>query len=136
MNAIRIADVDHAHGIVERVIVDHEPRVSSSFEDTHEIAELDVLLHGDDIGARDHDIADAAFAQAKNILEHPAFFRREAGFTGTHDIKYVLEVSARRPDFQPNNVRSARTNQPRLLLGRRDRHRQIARLEWSPGRTG
>ena len=129
--------MDHAHGIVERVIVDHEPRVSSSFEDTHEIAELDVLLHGDDIRARDHDIADAAFAQAKNIFEHPAFFRREAGFTGTHDIKYVLEVCARRPGL-PAEQRAQRTHEPVLasLLGRTDRHRQIARLEWSPGRTG
>ncbi len=43
---------------------------------------LDVLLHRDDVGARHHDVADSALAQTQDVLEHPAFFRREAGFAG------------------------------------------------------
>ena len=70
-----VADVHHANGIVERVVVDDKPRVSGPFEYAHKFAELDVLLYRDDVSARDHDVADTPLAQAEDVLEHPALFR-------------------------------------------------------------
>ena len=43
-----------------------------------QFADSDVLLHGDDVGARHHDALDPAFAQTENVLEHRRFGRREA----------------------------------------------------------
>src|SRR5262249_8422285 len=132
----QVAYVHHAHGIIERVVVDHKPGVTSSLKHAHEFAQLDFLLHGDDIRARDHDVADAALAQAKNIFKHPAFFRREAGFPRTHDIKDVLEVSADGTGF-PTEQRAQCAHEPVIttLLGCSDGHRQVARLEWRPRRA-
>ncbi len=75
-----VADVHHPDGIIEGVVVDDEARMGGVLEHLQEVAERNVLLHGDDVGPRHHDIVDPAFAQAQDVLEHPAFFRREAGF--------------------------------------------------------
>src|SRR5215470_2208975 len=63
-----------------------------ALENAHQFADVDVLLDRNDIRARNHDVAHPAFTQPEDVLEHPAFFRREAGFTGAHDIEDVLEV--------------------------------------------
>jgi hypothetical protein len=36
--------------------------MAGALEHSHQFADPDVLLHGDDIGARHHDVADPAFA--------------------------------------------------------------------------
>ena len=54
----------HAGGVVERVIIDNEPRMTGVFEHLHQVAERDIPLHGDDVGARQHDILNAALTQA------------------------------------------------------------------------
>ena len=72
----------HADGIIERVVIDNKAGVSGTLEHAHQFADLNVLLHSDDVGARHHHIADPALAKAQNILEHPAFIRGEAGFGG------------------------------------------------------
>ena len=69
--------------------------MAGALEYPHQFAELDVLLDGDDVGARHHDVADAAFAQAEDIPEHPAFVRRETGFAGPDGIEHVLQIGAR-----------------------------------------
>src|SRR5215467_7027498 len=88
----KVADVHHAYGIVERVVVDNEPGMRGTFENADQFADIDVLLYRNDIRAWNHDVAHPPFAQPENVLEHPAFFGREAGFTGAHDIEDVLEV--------------------------------------------
>ena len=55
--------MDHAGRIVERVVIDHESRMCGDLEHANEFADGDVLLHGNDIGARHHDALDPAFAQ-------------------------------------------------------------------------
>ena len=45
MKRDQIADVDHADRIVERVVVDDEPRMPGLLEHLHQFAERDVLLH-------------------------------------------------------------------------------------------
>ena len=109
----QVADVHHADRIVERVVIDDEARMAGALEHAHQFAERDVLLHVDDVGARHHDVADAALAQAEDVLEHPAFFRREAGFARRHGVEHVLEVGADRarlPAEQRAQGRAA--NQP------------------------
>ena len=71
----QIADVDHAGRIVERIVVDDEPRMAGAGEHHGQFADGNVLVHGDDVGARHHDALDPAIAQAENILEHGGFGR-------------------------------------------------------------
>ena len=125
----QVADVHHADRIVECVVVDHQTRMGGAFENPHQLADLDVLLYGNDIRAGHHDVADTAFAQAENVLQHPAFFRREAGFARRHIVEHVLEVGADRARL-PAEQRAKRAHQPvAAAFGRRQHHRKIARLE-------
>jgi hypothetical protein len=132
----QIADMNHGR-IVERIVVHDKPRMAGAFEHAHKLAELDVLLHGNDIRARNHDVSNPALAKAENILEHPAFVRGEAGFTGAHGIEYVLEVGshcARLPAEQ--GAQGAHEPVLAAFLCRRYRNRQVARLERrAAGRT-
>ena len=59
-------------GVVERLVIDHEPRMAGALEHLHEFAERDVPLHRDDVGARNHDILDPPLAQREDVLEHGA----------------------------------------------------------------
>ena len=61
----QVADVHHAHRIIERVVIDHEPRMGGAFEHAHQFTELDVLLHRDDVRARNHHVADPALAKRR-----------------------------------------------------------------------
>ena len=88
-----VADVHHPDRIIEGVVVDDEARMGGVLEDVEEVAEGDVLLDRDDVGARHHDVVDPALAQAQDILEHPALVRREAGF-GPLPFEQHLEVRA------------------------------------------
>src|SRR5262249_3459440 len=118
------------HGTVQGVVVDDKPRMRGAFENAHQLADVDVLLDGNDIRARNHDIAHAPLAQPENVLEHPAFFRREAGLTGAHDIEDVLEVGPHGTRL-PAEQGAHRTHEPAsaAFLRGRHRHRKIARLE-------
>ena len=71
--------MDHAARVIERVVVNDEPRMGGAFEHLDEIAERDVLLHGNDVGARHHDAFDLGLAQAEDVLEHGGLGRRKAG---------------------------------------------------------
>jgi hypothetical protein len=75
----QIADVHKADGIVERIVINDETRVPGLLENFHQFAERDVLVHRDDVGARDHDVFDAMLAQPEDVPEHRPLFRREAG---------------------------------------------------------
>ena len=92
----QVADVDHAHGIVERVVVDHEARVAGLLEHLHQLAERNVLLHRDDVAARHHDVLDPAPAQRQDVADHGALFRRHAGFAGAGGLQHHLDVGAGR----------------------------------------
>ena len=120
--------MDHAGRIVERVVIDHEPRMCGDLEHANQLADRDILLHGDDVGARHHDALDAAFAQPQNILEHGRFFRRETGLRLLGG-ENVFEIGARRRGF-PAEQDAHDARQPaflRLVRLRHD-HRQTAML--------
>ena len=42
--------------------------MGGALEHLQQLAERDVLLHGDDVGARHHDVVDPALAQARMFL--------------------------------------------------------------------
>ena len=71
-------------GVIEGVLIDDEPRMAGALEHLHEFAERDIPLHGDDVGARHHDIHDAPLAQAEDVAEHRALGRRETGLAARH----------------------------------------------------
>jgi hypothetical protein len=124
----QVADVDHAGRIVEGVVIDHEPGMGRVFEHAHQFADGDLLLHGDDVGARHHDALDPEFAQPKDILEHNGFFRREAGLRllgGEHE----LEIGAGRRCL-PAEQDAHNARQPAFpgLARLGHDHRQIAML--------
>src|SRR6266536_6143680 len=64
--------------------------MAGTLEHLHELAQRDVPLHADNVGARHHHIDYAALAQSKDVLEHGAFGRRESGVAGT--LEHILEV--------------------------------------------
>ena len=117
----------HADRIVERVVIDHEPRMSGAGKHLDQFADGDVLLHGDDVGARHHYAFDPAFAQPKNILEHGGFGRREAGFRllGGED---ELELGARRlcPPAEQNAHHARKPALVQVAAGLGQDHRQAA----------
>src|SRR5262245_51079294 len=103
--------------------------MSGALKYSHQFAELDVLLDGDNVGAWHHNIVDTAFTQAKNILEHPAFFRSEPGFARPHRIKNVLQIGARNVRLPPEQ-RTQRAGEPVLaaIASRWHWHWQVPRL--------
>src|ERR1017187_2550360 len=108
-----------------------------ALERADEFADFDVLLHGEDVGAGDHDVADTALAQPQDVLEHPAFFRRAAGFAGRLGVEHVLEIGAR--VWFPAEQRTKHARHPAFaaFARRRHWHRQMARLVGSGvGGTG
>ena len=86
----------HPDRVVERVVVDYEPGVAGALEHLDEVAQQDVLLHGDDVRARHHHVLDPPLAQAEDVLEHRALFRRKPGFAGSAGLEHHLEVGANR----------------------------------------
>ena len=131
----QVADVHHADRIVERVVIDHQARMAGALEHAQQFAERDVLLHVDDVRARDHDVADAALAQAQDILEHAAFVRREAEFAGRHQVEHVLEVGADRA-LLPAEQRTQRAHEPVVAAFARAARTGTGRLRGSNGIDG
>jgi hypothetical protein len=116
--ADQVADVHHADGLVERVVVDDEAGMGRVLEHLDELAERNVLLNRDDIGPRHHEVVEPALAQAQNVLEHPAFVGREAGVGGAAVLEQHLEVGADR-GRAPAKHRARHAGQPRLARIRR-----------------
>jgi hypothetical protein len=124
--------------VVERLLVDDEARMRRGLEHLHQLAQRDVLLHRDDVGARYHDVGDPPLAQCQDVLEHRAFFRREAGVAVRAGLEHDLEVGADRAGLpaehgaqdagEPALVRIAR------LVGGGHRDRQVADLGGRLGR--
>ena len=67
--------------------------MAGALEYPHQFAERDVLLHGDDVGARHHHALDPAFAKAENVFQHRGFFGRKAGLRLIGG-QYLLEIGA------------------------------------------
>lgn len=109
----QIADVDDAFGIVERVVVDHEARMTRAFEDAHQFPQRNIAFHRDDVGAGHHHVGDAPVVQSQNIAQHRAFDGAEACLAGRGGVQHHLKVGARRSGL-PAEQRAQRAHQPHL----------------------
>ena len=90
--------MDHAGRIVERLVIDHKPRVRRAREHREQFADGDVLRHGDDVGPRHHHAFGPAFAQPQDVLEHRGLCGRECR-TATAGGQHLFEIGAGRCRF-------------------------------------
>ncbi|MGY3471633.1 hypothetical protein ACVW0I_008504 [Bradyrhizobium sp. LM6.11] len=70
--------------------------MAGALEAVHQLAERDVALHRDDVGAMHHDVGDAALVQAEDVAQHGALDGREAGVVGRRGVEHDLKVVAHR----------------------------------------
>ena len=120
----------HPDRIVERIVIDHEPRMRGAGEQQEQFADGDILLHGDDVGPRHHDAFDPAFAQPKNVLEHGGFGRREAGLR-LIGREHELQVGAGRRRSTPAEQNAHDARHPafaQVAAGLRQDHGQARAL--------
>ena len=73
----QIADVDHAARVVERLVIDRQPRMLGLAEHAHQLIDGDRVVDGDDVGARHHDVLDRELAEAQDAPEHAALLRAQ-----------------------------------------------------------
>jgi hypothetical protein len=66
-------------GIIERVVEDRQARMAGSAEMRKQLVQRRLGRDGDNVGARDHHVGNAALAQAQHIGEHRAFLGGEVG---------------------------------------------------------
>ena len=111
----QVADVHHADRIVERVVVDHQARMAGALEHLHQFAERDVLLHGDDVGARHHDVPDPALAQPRMFLSMRLSSGEKPDSPGGIGVEHVLEVGADRARL-PAEQRAQRAREPAVAV--------------------
>ena len=71
-----------ADRVIERFLIDHEPRMTRALKYLQEFAERDLVRHRDNVGARHHHVLDALFAQPENILEQRSLGQGEIGVAG------------------------------------------------------
>ena len=103
--ADHVADVHHADRIVERLVVGDEARMAGAFEHLDQVAERDVALHRDDVGARHHDVVDPAPAQRQDVGEHDALLRREAALA--ERVRSPARSAGRRAAMSSSRTRRA-----------------------------
>ena len=132
--------MDHADRVVERVVVGDEPGVAGLLEHLHQFADGNILLHGDDVAARHHDVLDPAPAQRQDVADHGALFRRDAGFAGAGRFEHDFDVGAGRPVLPAEQrARQPREETVAFGVGAGHRHREVgspARLSRTAGRVG
>ena len=74
----QVADMHHAFGVIQRLVVDHKSGMRRAFEQAHQFAERDVALDRDDVGAMHHDIGNAPLVQRQDVAQHGALDDGEA----------------------------------------------------------
>ena len=89
-------------GIVERLGIDRHARMAGLLEQVQQVAERGVDLDRLDVGARHHDVLDAHFAQAQDVVEHRPLVGREG--------------RRRRPRSRPARRRGPRAGWTPLLV--------------------
>lgn len=74
-----VPDVDHPARVVERLAIDRQARMPGGAEQRQQVAERRIRRDRDDVGARHHDVGDAALAQAQHVREHRPLLRGQVG---------------------------------------------------------
>jgi len=104
--------MDHAHRVVERIVMDGEPRMAGIGEELQQVAERDILLHGDDVRARHHYVADTPLPERQDIAQHRALGRREFAFGGLAFLQHLGEIGAQRAGTAQPQERPQALDQP------------------------
>ena len=107
----QIADVNDAFRIVQRLVVDHEARMRRALEQAHQLAERDIALDRDDVGAMHHHVGDAALVQAEDVAQHGALDGGKADLVRRRGVEHDLQVVAHRA-WLPSEQRADRAAQP------------------------
>ena len=69
--------MDHPARIIERFVIDRQPRMLGLAEHAHQLIDGDAVVDGNDVGARHHDVLDREIAEAEDATEHAAFLRAQ-----------------------------------------------------------
>ena len=111
--------MDHAARVVERFAIDREPRMLSLAEHGHQLGDGHRFLHGDDVGARDHDVLDGELAEAERVEQHGALLAAEGVAVRRATGKRVLDHLAQVGLLAEPEAREQALEPGRLLLGQR-----------------
>ncbi|QTK79826.1 hypothetical protein AT6N2_C2184 [Agrobacterium tumefaciens] len=72
-----VADMDHALGVIQRLVIDGHAGAPGFLEEDQRIADRHILVQTVDIDPWDHDIFNADFPEAEDVVQHRPFFGRE-----------------------------------------------------------
>ena len=117
-----VADVDHAARVVERLVIDGQPRVLGLAEHLHQLVHRDAFVHRDDVGARHHHVLDQELAEMQDAAKHAALLHvervalaaRERVLDQLAQIGLFAEPEGLKQPLEPRRLLVGRS----LLLGR------------------
>ena len=111
----KIANVNHAAWIVERLLVDRKSRVAGRPEQVQDLPQTRVERNRDDVGARQHDVGHPHVVQRQHVLQDGALLRRE--LRGGAFVDRILDVVAdgagRETEQPPQPLEQSRRQLPR-----------------------
>ena len=102
-----IADMHHAAGIVERVAVHRQARVAGGTKQREHVRQRGCDGDRDDVGARDHDVADAMLVQRQHVAQDGALLGREVAVRPAIVLQRLLKFLADRWRRQAERVTQA-----------------------------
>ena len=115
--------MDHAARIVERLVIDRQPRMLGLAEHAHQLVDGERVVDGDDVGARHHHVLDRELAEAQDAPEHAALLRaqRVALAAGKRildqlaQVRLLAETEGLQQALEPGHLLIGRT---RFLVGK------------------
>ena len=109
----KIANVNHAARVVERLLVDRQSRVAGGAKQVQHLPQRGVYRDRDNVGARQHHVGDPDVVQRQHVLEDRALLGRE--FRGGALVDRVLDVLADRARREAEEAAEP-FEQPRRLI--------------------
>ena len=71
--------MDHAHNVIQLLGVDRQAGVAVVADHLDRLGQRDIRAHGNDVGARHHDVVGHGFPQAQYVGDQRPFVSVEAG---------------------------------------------------------
>ena len=109
--------MDHAARIIEGLVEERHARDAGLLEQLQQLGDRRVLVDGDDVGARHHDVVDAQRAEPQQAQQHLALGGRERGLGLVLGLERLLERVAQRLRPREAEPRAQRL-QPALAAAR------------------
>ena len=115
--------MNHAARIIERLVIDREPRMLGLAEHAHQLVDGDRVVDGDDVGPRHHHVRDRELAESEDAPEHVALLaaQRIALAAGQRildqlaQVRLLAETESRKQALEPGRLLLCRTL---FLLGK------------------